>query len=56
MHEQYFKYPSITFRGGFFKSLFLKIFGKKIEEFHGPYHCVWYLYGGVLYMTKYSGL
>jgi len=55
MNEQYFKLPSkTTFDPSFWFMLKLRLFGKKITERHGQITAVWYLYNGVLYMTRYD--
>lgn len=57
MNEQYFQFPNkVTFNPSFWFMLKLRLFGKKITERHGPITAVWYLYKGVLYMTRYDAL
>ena len=55
MNEQYLKFPiKNTFNPSFWFMLKLRLFGKKITERQGQITAVWYLYQGVLYMTRYD--
>ena len=53
--QQYFQYPiKSAFNANFWVMLKLRLFGKKIVERKGETTAVWYLYKGVLYMTRYD--
>lgn len=57
MHDEYFGWENInTFNPSFLFMLKLRLFGKRLEELHGVYTCVWYAYKGKLYMTRYDAL
>ena len=56
-NEQYFGIKNVlTVNPGFWFMLKLRLFGKRIEEHHGRYTCVWYAHNGVLYQTRYDAL
>lgn len=56
MNEQYFGLPrEYCFHPSLLMRLKFWLKGERIVEIHGCYYCEWYLYNGVLYMTRYSG-
>jgi hypothetical protein len=57
MNEEYFGLENIpTFNPSLWMMLKLRMFGKRIVEYHGRYKAVWYHYKGKLYMTEYRGI